>query len=68
MEWRAQNVGSGISPVPASAFVWGPEGLTEAEAGLLGPVEALAGRRVLAWTAPPRRLRCPSRKTWTASG
>ncbi len=30
-----------------SAFVWGPEGLTEAEAGLLGPVDALTGRRVL---------------------
>jgi SAM-dependent methyltransferase len=28
-------------------FVWGPEGLTEAEAGLLGPVDALVGRRVL---------------------
>ncbi|GHH74002.1 hypothetical protein GCM10018793_14100 [Streptomyces sulfonofaciens] len=28
-------------------FVWGPEGLDEAEAGLLGPVAALAGRRVL---------------------
>jgi SAM-dependent methyltransferase len=27
-----------------AAFVWGPEGLTEAQAGLLGPV---AGRRVL---------------------
>jgi SAM-dependent methyltransferase len=30
-----------------SAFVWGPEGLTEAEAGLLGPVEALDAARVL---------------------
>ena len=29
---------------PGSAFVWGPEGLTEDEAGLLGPV---VGRRVL---------------------
>jgi SAM-dependent methyltransferase len=29
------------------AFVWGPEGLTEGEAGLLGPVDALVGRRVL---------------------
>ncbi|MEU4894251.1 class I SAM-dependent methyltransferase [Streptomyces sp. NPDC044780] len=28
-------------------FVWGPEGLDEAEAGLLGPVEALKGRDVL---------------------
>ncbi|HSO03436.1 MAG TPA: class I SAM-dependent methyltransferase, partial [Candidatus Limnocylindrales bacterium] len=28
-------------------FVWGPEGLTEAEAGLLGPVDGLAGQRVL---------------------
>jgi SAM-dependent methyltransferase len=30
-----------------TAFVWGPEGLTEAEAGLLGPVDDLVGRRVL---------------------
>ena len=29
------------------AFVWGPEGLTEFEAGLLGPVEDLEGARVL---------------------
>ncbi|MGK5500666.1 class I SAM-dependent methyltransferase [Streptomyces sp. URMC 125] len=28
-------------------FVWGPEGLDEEEAGLLGPAEGLAGRRVL---------------------
>ncbi|GHJ38299.1 SAM-dependent methyltransferase [Streptomyces sp. TS71-3] len=28
-------------------FVWGPEGLDEAEAGLLGPPAALAGLRVL---------------------
>ncbi|MFE5160103.1 class I SAM-dependent methyltransferase [Streptomyces sp. NPDC056697] len=28
-------------------FIWGPEGLDEAEAGLLGPVEALKGRDVL---------------------
>ncbi|MFD8364625.1 class I SAM-dependent methyltransferase [Streptomyces hygroscopicus] len=28
-------------------FVWGPEGLDEAEAGLLGPAEALKGRDVL---------------------
>lgn len=30
-----------------SAFVWGPEGLTEDEAGLLGPREELKGARVL---------------------
>lgn len=28
-------------------FVWGPEGLDEAEAGLLGPAASLAGRDVL---------------------
>ena len=28
-------------------FVWGPEGLDEAEAGLLGPADALKGRDVL---------------------
>ncbi|GAB3675369.1 class I SAM-dependent methyltransferase [Angustibacter aerolatus] len=28
-------------------FVWGPEGLDEADAGLLGPVSSLAGLRVL---------------------
>ncbi|MBB4786407.1 class I SAM-dependent methyltransferase [Streptomyces rapamycinicus] len=28
-------------------FIWGPEGLDEAEAGLLGPVDALKGRDVL---------------------
>ncbi|MEV5771819.1 class I SAM-dependent methyltransferase [Streptomyces antimycoticus] len=28
-------------------FIWGPEGLDEAAAGLLGPVEALKGRDVL---------------------
>ncbi|MDG4864737.1 class I SAM-dependent methyltransferase [Streptomyces sp. T-3] len=28
-------------------FVWGPEGLDEVEAGLLGPVESLKGLRVL---------------------
>ena len=28
-------------------FVWGPEGLDEAEAGLLGPVDSLKGRDVL---------------------
>ncbi|GAA0503006.1 MULTISPECIES: class I SAM-dependent methyltransferase [Streptomyces] len=28
-------------------FIWGPEGLDEADAGLLGPVEALKGRDVL---------------------
>ncbi|MCG0285165.1 class I SAM-dependent methyltransferase [Streptomyces sp. PSAA01] len=28
-------------------FIWGPEGLDEAEAGLLGPVAALKGRDVL---------------------
>ncbi|MFH8343230.1 class I SAM-dependent methyltransferase [Streptomyces sp. NPDC018045] len=28
-------------------FVWGPEGLDEAEAGLLGPASELKGRRVL---------------------
>ncbi|MEV0369573.1 methyltransferase domain-containing protein [Streptomyces sp. NPDC050636] len=28
-------------------FVWGPEGLDEAEAGLLGPVAELKGKRVL---------------------
>ncbi|RII18424.1 Sarcosine/dimethylglycine N-methyltransferase [Streptomyces sp. YIM 130001] len=28
-------------------FVWGPEGLDEVEAGLLGPAEELDGRRVL---------------------
>ncbi|OEU96938.1 class I SAM-dependent methyltransferase [Streptomyces oceani] len=30
-----------------SEFVWGPEGLTETAAGLLGPVDQLPGRRVL---------------------
>jgi SAM-dependent methyltransferase len=30
-----------------SGFVWGPEGVTEAELGMLGPLDALAGRRVL---------------------
>ncbi len=35
------------TPGALGGFVWGPEGLTEAEAGLLGPVEALVGRRVL---------------------
>ncbi len=30
-----------------ASFVWGPEGLDEADAGLLGPVAALAGRSVL---------------------
>ncbi|MFF2654489.1 class I SAM-dependent methyltransferase [Streptomyces sp. NPDC058045] len=28
-------------------FVWGPEGLDEAEAGLLGPADSLRGRRAL---------------------
>ncbi len=28
-------------------FVWGPEGVTEEELGLLGPIEGLRGRRVL---------------------
>jgi SAM-dependent methyltransferase len=32
---------------PAPAFVWGPEGITEAEVGLLGPLAELVGRRVL---------------------
>ncbi|MCU0301981.1 MAG: class I SAM-dependent methyltransferase [Candidatus Nanopelagicales bacterium] len=36
-----------VPGVDGSAFVWGPEGLTEAEAGLLGPIEDLRGRRVL---------------------
>ncbi len=31
----------------ADRFAWGPEGLDEADAGLLGPVERLAGCRVL---------------------
>jgi SAM-dependent methyltransferase len=31
----------------ADRFAWGPEGLDEADAGLLGPVEHLTGRRVL---------------------
>jgi len=31
----------------AARFIWGPEGLDEADAQLLGPVAALAGRRVL---------------------
>ena len=31
----------------APGFVWGPEGLAEDEAGLLGPVQGLVGRRVL---------------------
>ncbi|MGB7979371.1 MAG: class I SAM-dependent methyltransferase, partial [Candidatus Nanopelagicales bacterium] len=30
-----------------AGFVWGPEGLSEGAAGLLGPLESLAGRRVL---------------------
>ena len=30
-----------------AGFVWGPEGLSEAEAGLLGPVEQLGGQLVL---------------------
>jgi SAM-dependent methyltransferase len=33
--------------VNGGGFVWGPEGLTEAEAGLLGSVDALVGARVL---------------------
>ena len=42
-----------VESVPSAAgfdstsFVWGPEGLTEAEAGLLGPIANLAGQRVL---------------------
>lgn len=39
-----QHTGAGTS---APGFVWGPEGLTEMEAGLLGPIPALVGRRVL---------------------
>jgi ubiquinone/menaquinone biosynthesis C-methylase UbiE len=35
------------SDAPAGDFVWCPEGLREADAHLLGPVEELAGRRVL---------------------
>jgi SAM-dependent methyltransferase len=31
----------------AAHFIWGPEGLDEADAHLLGPIEDLAGRRVL---------------------
>ena len=31
----------------AARFIWGPEGLDEADAQLLGPTAALAGRRVL---------------------
>lgn len=31
----------------AARFIWGPEGLDEADAELLGPVARLAGRRVL---------------------
>lgn len=31
----------------AARFIWGPEGLDEADAELLGPVAGLAGRRVL---------------------
>lgn len=32
---------------PGVGFVWGPEGLTEDTAGLLGPVESLDGQRIL---------------------
>jgi SAM-dependent methyltransferase len=39
-----QHAGSGAS---APGFVWGPDGLTEAEAQLLGPIGDLVGRRVL---------------------
>jgi SAM-dependent methyltransferase len=37
----------GDSGASAPGFVWGPEGLAEAEAHLLGPVDDLVGRRVL---------------------
>ncbi len=58
----------------AARFIWGPEGLDEADAQLLGPVADLAGRRVLEvgcgaaqcarWLASPGRvapwpLTCP---------
>ena len=32
---------------PGVGFVWGPEGLTEDEAGLLGSAESLSGQRIL---------------------
>ncbi len=41
------QIDSAGAALSGAGFVWGPEGLTEDEAGLLGPVEALAGQRVL---------------------
>ena len=42
-----QTDSSVAGPRTGEGFVWGPEGLTEAVAGLLGPVEDLVRRRVL---------------------
>ena len=42
---RSRDAGAG--PDHGAGFVWGPEGLTEEVAGLLGPVEGLVGQRVL---------------------
>jgi SAM-dependent methyltransferase len=41
------GAGSAGAATGGRAFVWGPEGVTEAELGLLGPIEGLRGRRVL---------------------
>jgi SAM-dependent methyltransferase len=43
----ANSAGASDHHVEHSSFVWGPEGRTEAELAVLGPVQHLAGRRVL---------------------
>jgi SAM-dependent methyltransferase len=47
IDYQRTSGGGGEAGSGGGGFVWGPEGLTEAEAGLLGPVEALMGARVL---------------------
>ncbi len=45
-EMGATDYADGLGALGAG-FVWGPEGLDEAEAGLLGPVDLLGGQLVL---------------------
>jgi SAM-dependent methyltransferase len=45
-EYQAEH-GQFLGGSDGVGFVWGPEGLTEAEAQLLGPTAALAGARIL---------------------
>ncbi len=47
IDYRRMNGGVGEAGSGGAGFVWGPEGLAEADAGLLGPPGELVGQRVL---------------------